>query len=46
MLTRTLIAAAALSLAGCATQGERASLGTAFVKDDRGHVIEIGRAHV
>ena len=39
MLTRTLIAAAALSLAGCATQGERASLGTAFVKDDRGHVI-------
>jgi hypothetical protein len=39
MLTRTLIAAAALALAGCATQGEYTSVRKDPLKDGRGHVV-------
>ena len=39
MLARTFIAAVALSLAGCATQDEYASLRRDFVQDRQGNVI-------
>lgn len=39
MLARTLIAAAALLLAGCATRDDFASLSKDFVKDDKGNVV-------
>lgn len=39
MLSRMLIAAAALALAGCATQGEYSSLRKDPVRDERGHVV-------
>ena len=40
MLMRTLIAAAALALAGCATtQDQYTSVNKEFIKDDKGHVV-------
>lgn len=39
MLARTLIAAAALLLAGCATRDDFTSLSKEFVKDEKGTVV-------
>jgi hypothetical protein len=39
MLTRTLFAAAALAMAGCATQDQFATLRTDFLQDRQGNVI-------
>ena len=39
MLARTLIAAGALMLAGCATRDDFTSLSKEFLKDEKGHVV-------